>query len=120
MHAPTDPDCSRKKYCTIREVAQRFSVAPSLIRFWETVFQESFKPSKKTASGARRYTQEDIHQLGYIYHLVKEQGYSLAGARKVLEKRATPAPLPPSEVVQRLQALRSFLVELKKHYTEAA
>ncbi len=107
-----------KKYLTIREVAQHFAVAPSLIRFWEKAFEDSLKPNK-TKKGARRYTQEDIHQLSYIYKLVKEKAYSLEGARKVIQKHSISVVLPPSEVVQRLQALRAFLVGLKKHCTQS-
>jgi DNA-binding transcriptional MerR regulator len=106
-----------KKYFTIREVAQRFAVAPSLIRFWEKAFQDNLKPHK-TKKGVRRYTQADIHQLGYIYKLVKEKGYSLEGARKVIQKHSMATALSPSEVIQRLQALRSFLITLKKNGTQ--
>ncbi|MDD9139578.1 MAG: MerR family transcriptional regulator [Candidatus Cardinium sp.] len=104
---------SEKKYFTIREVSQHFAVAPSLIRYWEKVFKPIFQPNKNS-KGARRYTTEDLTQFSYIYHLVKEKGYSLAGARKVMQKRHTPASIPPAEVVQRLHKLRAFLLKLKE------
>ena len=102
-----------KQYCTIREVAQRFAVAPSLIRFWEKEFDCVLQPSKNS-KGARRYKEEDITQLSYIYTLVKKKGYSLEGARRVIRERGTSFSVTPAEVVKRLHRLRSFLVELKK------
>ena len=102
-----------KKYFTIQEVARHFGVAASLIRFWEKAFIGILHPNKNS-KGARRYQEKDIAQLRYIYTLVKEKGYSLAGARKVIQKHGTAPTIAPAEVVQRLYALRSFLVDLKK------
>lgn len=102
-----------KKYFTIQEVARHFSVAPSLIRFWEKAFSGILHPNKNS-KGARRYQEKDIAQLRYIYTLVKEKGYSLAGARKVIQKHGNALTITPAEVIQRLHALRSFLVDLKK------
>ena len=102
-----------KKYFTIQEVASHFSVAPSLIRFWEKAFSGLLEPHKNS-KGARRYQEKDIAQLHYIYRLVKEKGYSLAGARKVIQKHRTHSTITSGEVIQRLPALRTFLVALKK------
>ncbi|MBX9890503.1 MAG: MerR family transcriptional regulator [Amoebophilaceae bacterium] len=102
-----------KKYFTIHEVAEKFAVAPSLIRFWEKTFEGILRPHKNK-NGVRRYTQEDIAQFGYIYTLVKEKGYSLAGARKVIQQRSVTAAISPADIVQRLHQLRSFLVALKE------
>lgn len=102
-----------KKYWTIQEVACHFGVAPSLIRFWEKAFSGILQPHKNS-KGARRYQEKDIAQLRYIYTLVKEKKYSLAGARQVIQKRGAVRTITPAEVVQRLHALRAFLVALKK------
>lgn len=102
-----------KKYFTIQEVARHFGVAASLIRFWEKAFSGILQPDKNS-KGARRYQEKDIAQLRYIYTLVKEKGYSLGGARKVIQKHGTAPTITPAEVVQRLHTLRSFLVGLKK------
>ena len=102
-----------KKYFTIQEVACEFGVATSLIRFWEKTFSGILHPNKNS-KGARRYQQKDIMQLRYIYKLVKEKGYSLAGARKVIQKHGTTSTIAPAEVVERLHRLRAFLVALKK------
>ena len=106
-----------KIFFTIREVAQRLSVAPSLIRFWEKYFNNILQPHKNS-KGARRYQEKDIVQLQYIYTLVKDKGYSLAGARKVIQKRGDGAPIMPAEVVHKLRSLRGFLINLKAHMHE--
>ena len=71
-----------KLYYSIGEVADIFSVAPSLIRFWESEF-ELIKP-KKNRKGNRQFTKEDIDNVRTIYHLVKEKGFTLQGAKEML------------------------------------
>jgi len=102
-----------KKYFTIGEVASKFMVSPSLIRFWEKSFHDFFQPNKNK-NGVRKYTKQDIVQLEYIYKLVKHQGYSLAGARKVIQKHSLAVSITPAEIIERLHNLRSFLVALKQ------
>ncbi len=104
----------QKKYFTIQEVARQFGVAPSLLRFWEKAFSGILDPNKNS-KGARRYQEKDIAQLRYIYTLVKEKGYSLAGARKVIQQHTRTPTTTPADIVQRLHALRSFLMDLKKN-----
>ena len=68
-----------KLYYSIREVAAKIGVAESTLRFWEKEFP-SLHP-KKTTSGARQYTKEDIELIRLIHHLVKEQGLTVKAAR---------------------------------------
>jgi DNA-binding transcriptional MerR regulator len=75
-----DPNQLTKLYYTIGEVADMFGVSKSLIRFWETEFVY-LKPNKNS-KGERRFTRQNIEQLNTIYHLVKEKGYTLDGAKK--------------------------------------
>lgn len=89
-----------------------FNVAPSLIRFWEGEF-DSLKP-KKNSNGNRQFTKSDIEQIRLIYHLVKEKGYTLSGAKEVL-KAGTHKPQNMMEVVNSLEKVKSFLLELKKN-----
>lgn len=103
-----------KKYFTIRQVADHFKVAPSLVRFWEKFFSGILQPIKNS-KGARRYQAKDMAQVRYIYMLVKEKGYSLEGARKVIQKHRSATTISSGEVVQRLLSLRAFLVALKKN-----
>lgn len=72
-------DLPKKLYYSIGEVAKGFGVKTSLIRFWDSEF--SILKPKKNAKGNRRFTPDDIKNLKLIYHLVKEQGYTLEGAK---------------------------------------
>ncbi|MFQ3352286.1 MAG: DNA-binding transcriptional MerR regulator [Candidatus Marivariicella framensis] len=74
-----------KLYYNIGEVANAFNVKPSLLRFWENEFDE-IKPKKKE-SGTRKYTPEDIQLIQLIFHLVKEKGMTLDGAKKQLKQK---------------------------------
>jgi DNA-binding transcriptional MerR regulator len=72
-----------KRYYSIGEVSKAFNVNPSLLRFWEKEFDE-IKPKKKE-SGTRKYTPENIKVIQLIYHLVKEKGLTISGAKKQLK-----------------------------------
>ena len=76
-----------KLYYSINEVAQAFGVNASLIRFWEKEF-EIISP-RKTTSGSRKFSADDIQKLKLIYHLVKERGFTLEGARQRLKEEKT-------------------------------
>ena len=99
-----------KRYYTIGDVAKLLHVSSSLIRFWESEFN-SLKP-KKNKKGIRRYTKEDIDRLKLIYHLVKEQGYTLQGARKVLKHRNDKLK-SDIELIESLKNVKAFLLSLK-------
>ncbi len=104
-----------KKYYSISEVAKQLNVAPSLIRFWESQFK-AIKP-RKNKNGIRQYTQDDIAQLNTIYFLVKEKGYTLQGASELLEKNKEKTA-DTVLLIQELQTIRSFLVDLRKRSLE--
>jgi len=99
-----------KLYYTIGEVAELFEVNASLIRFWENEF-ESLKP-QKNKKGNRLFTKEDINTLRIIYHLVKEKGYTLQGAREKMKLNREDVE-KQVEVIDSLQKIRNFLVQLK-------
>lgn len=101
-----------KLYYSIGEVAEMFGVSKSLIRFWETEF-DILKP-RKNQKGNRLFTKKDIDNLKIIYHLVKEKGFTLDGARKKL-KETQPQKLESNvDVSEKLKSLKAFLVELNK------
>jgi DNA-binding transcriptional MerR regulator len=100
-----------KKYFSIGEVADMFKVAPSLIRFWESEF-DTIQP-QKNKKGNRQFTKEDIEQFRIIYSLVKEKGYTLAGAKELLKKDKQKVK-NTTEILESLKKVRAFLVELKK------
>jgi DNA-binding transcriptional MerR regulator len=96
-----------KMYFTISEVAKQFNVATSLIRFWETEF-DILKP-RKTTKGNRLYSKKDIENFRLIYHLVKEKGYTLDGAKKKLKEGGDDKTNVHAEIVSRLKNIRQFL-----------
>ena len=75
-----------KLYYTTNEVAKAFGVNASLVRFWEKEFK-ILKP-QKDERGTRKFTPDDVRLLQRIYHLVKEQGFTLEGARQKLRGQA--------------------------------
>ncbi|MFN3405770.1 MAG: MerR family transcriptional regulator [Cytophagaceae bacterium] len=100
-----------KMYYSIGEVASMFKVAPSLIRFWESEF-EIINP-KKNRKGNRQFTKEDIENVKVVYHLVKEKGYTLQGAKEHLKLQKHKVK-DNTEMIESLKKLKAFLIELKK------
>ena len=60
-----------------------FDVNTSLIRFWEKEFA-IIKP-KKNKKGNRMFTKQDVDNFHIIFHLVKERGFTLEGAKQKLK-----------------------------------
>ncbi|MFK2821186.1 MerR family transcriptional regulator [Flavobacteriaceae sp. LMIT009] len=105
-------DLPEKRYYGIGEVAKAFGVNTSLIRFWEKEF-DVIQP-KKNAKGNRRFTPEDIKNLKFIYHLVKERGFTLEGA-KVHLKEGKKKSLDNFEIVNKLESIKNQLVKIKEN-----
>jgi DNA-binding transcriptional MerR regulator len=100
-----------KLYYSIGEVSEMFNVAPSLIRFWESEF-ELIQP-KKNRKGNRQFTSEDINNVKTIYHLVKEKGFTLQGAKEML-KNDSQSVKDKMEMIDSLRRLRLFLTEVRE------
>ena len=99
----------KRKYFSIGEVASLLKVNTSLIRFWESEFE--FINPKKNKKGLRKYTNEDINKLKKIYSLLKEEGFTIDGARKHLKKNKNSSE---NNVVSKLEKLKNQLLEIKK------
>ncbi|MFN3528334.1 MAG: MerR family transcriptional regulator [Bacteroidia bacterium] len=104
-----------KSYFSIGEVAEMLEVSPSLIRFWETEF-EQLQP-RKSKKGNRMYSKVDLELLRTIYHLVKERGYTLKGARETLKTKGKTIDKELA-IKDSLLKIRGFLVELKEDLEE--
>lgn len=100
-----------KQYYSIGEVAELFDVNTSLIRFWEKEF-DILKP-KKNKKGNRLFTPKDLDNLFIIYHLVKERGFTLEGAKKKLRDNKDKT-IQNIQIIKQLQEIRQKLVELKE------
>lgn len=102
-----------KKYYTIGEVAAMFKVATSMIRFWESEF-EIIKPGKNK-KGNRVFTKKDVDSVKLVYHLVKEKGYTLQGAREFIKNSQEEGTITDNAaMINSLRNIRSFLVELQE------
>jgi len=96
---------------SIREVAKMFNVNTSLLRHWETEFT-SIRPSKSD-KGTRQYSEQDIEAIRLVYHLVKEKGLTLKGAKQNL-KTNKKGVVQTEDIIYRLKFIRSELSALKE------
>lgn len=88
-----------------------FSVSQSLIRYWESEF-DVLNP-RKNGKGNRMFTQKDIGHFRKIYELVRENGFTLEGARKKLKEGGNiPEDIDKSEIVKKLKEIKTFLTQL--------
>ena len=100
-----------KLYYSIGEVEKTLNVNVSLVRFWEKEF-DILQP-KKNKKGNRMFTATDFENLKLIFHLVKERGFTLEGAKNKLKENKEDT-INNFEIISRLKEIRSFLVELKE------
>lgn len=107
MHLDLPPD---KRYYSIGELARAFNVNASLIRFWDKEF-DILKP-KKNAKGNRMFTPEDVKNLQLIFHLVKERGFTLEGAKTHLRDKQKTS-LDKYEIISKLESIKLQLTNIK-------
>jgi DNA-binding transcriptional MerR regulator len=100
-----------KLYYSIGEVADLFEVNASLIRFWEKEF-DILKP-QKNKKGNRLFTAKDLDNLRIIYHLVKERGFTLQGAKDKLRENKDDV-VNKVGVIDSLNRIKGFLLDLKE------
>ena len=108
---PDDEILFQKQYYSIGEVATMFAVNTSLIRFWENEF-DVLEP-RKNRKGDRFFKPSDIKNLQLIYDLLRRRKFTIEGAKEYLKKNKQ-ADMRYG-MIQSLQRLRSFLLELKAH-----
>lgn len=106
----TEPQ--EKLFYTIGEVADIFKVNTSLIRFWENEF-EVIQP-KRNRKGNRLFTPKDLEYFHEIYHLVKELGYTLQGAKDYLKTQSGKPDDTKAAIAQSLRKIKVLLTELKE------
>ena len=81
-----------------------------MIRFWESEF-DHIQP-KKNKKGNRQYTANDIDDISLVFHLVKEKGFTLQGARDIIKNERSRAS-SNAEAIKSLEKVKHFLIELK-------
>ena len=101
-----------KLYYSIKEVAEMFDLNESTLRYWEQEFP-FLKPKVSGAAKIRQYQEKDIEQIRLIHNLVKERGFKLAAARKILTQNRKGVE-KKADVLERLISVRAELQALKK------
>lgn len=99
-----------KLYYSIGEVARLFKINVSHIRYWTNEFGLKVRTNKK---GDRMYTPDQVFELGAIFFLVKEKGFTIAGAKSTLKKKQGK---PVSKIVFKhsLENLKAKLATLRE------
>ena len=108
---PYKPYKPTKMFYSIGEVAKIFDLNIPTLRFWETVFP-MFSP-RKTKTGQRKYSKDDLAVLRLIYYLVKEQGMTLQGACRQLEMEYVKGDTT-TKVLDKLQSVHDRLLLIKR------
>jgi DNA-binding transcriptional MerR regulator len=111
VSVPDDEILFQKQYYSIGEVATMFGVNTSLIRFWENEF-DILEP-RKNRKGDRFFKPSDIKNLQLIYDLLRRRKFTIEGAKDYLKKNQRADER--YGMIQSLQRLRAFLLELKAH-----
>lgn len=100
-----------KKYYSISDVAAMLHVPASLLRFWEREFPNIIQPHKGS-HGRRMYSEADIQTIRIVYDLIKNQGYTLEGAKKHF--RGEKKDFKESDaILKSLEKIRAQLLKLK-------
>jgi DNA-binding transcriptional MerR regulator len=102
---------AEKLYYRIGEVAQKFNVQPTLIRYWEREF--NFIKPHKSDKGTRMFTRKDVERFEIIYHLVKEKGMTIQGTRDYFKKHYDSKSLEQLEIINTLKKTRNLLSDVK-------
>ena len=100
-----------KLYYPIGEVAEMFDVNTSMIRFYEKEF-EILQP-KKNAKGNRLFRPEDLDNLKIIFHLIKDKGFTLQGAKDYMKTNKNEVQ-DNQKIIVSLEKLKSFMNNLKE------
>src|SRR5579863_9817800 len=121
MSEPARGALPAKVYFRIGEVAELVGVEPHVLRYWEREFR-SIRPTK-SAKGQRVYSRRDVENLMRVRELLYREGFTIAGAKKKLQRSGVEpheesgaVAVEASKTREQLLALRSdiesFLAEL--------
>ena len=102
----------QKLYYSIKEVAEKFGLNESTLRYWETEFP-LLKPKTSGPAKVRQYQEKDIEQIRLIHNLVKVRGFKLAAAKKMIHANRDGSD-QTANVLTRLINVRAELQALKK------
>lgn len=103
-------DKQEKLYYSIKEVADMFGVNTSLLRYWEKEFPQYISP-RKTQGGVRQYRKQDIEMVRMIYHLLREKGMTISGARQKLKDNPKNT-VNNYDIISKLQNIKKELSDI--------
>lgn len=109
IEIPEDEILFQKQYYSIGEVAGMFKVNTSLIRYWENEF-DIIEP-RKNRKGDRFFKPTDVKNLQLIHDLLRRRKFTIEGAKEYLKKNKQAKA--KYELIESLQRMRLFLLELK-------
>lgn len=95
---------------TIGEVADMIGESTATIRYWENQFD--ILKAQKNKKGNRLFTKDDIELVKLIYHLLKERGLTIKGAKQKLKENRHET-VHNYEIVKRLQNVREELIGIR-------
>lgn len=107
---PLNPNKELKKFFSIAEVSDIFSVPATTLRYWEKEFP-TIHP-RKSGSNIRMYTQEDIDEIRLIYDLIKVRNMKLSAAKDLIRKNHEGAK-NSSDLMNRMVNVRNQLLAIK-------
>lgn len=99
----------KKLYYSIGEVSEMTDLEQHVLRYWESEFDQ-LKPRKNRA-GRRVYTDDDVAMVRRVRHLLKEEKYTIEGAKQALERENGNDEVQALEADE-LKQLREFLRQL--------
>ena len=108
---------AEKLYYRIGEVARKFNVQPTLIRYWEKEF-DFIKPHKSD-KGTRMFTQKDVERFEIVYHLVKEKGLTIQGTRDYFKKHYDSQSLDKLQIINTLKRTKDLLTDIRSVLDES-
>lgn len=108
----SDRELPAKLFFRIGEVAGLVGVEPHVLRYWEREFK-SIRPQKST-KGQRVYSRRDVETLMRVRELLYREGFTIAGARKRLQKAGVEPTEGDGKAADRL---KETLVELRSELT---
>lgn len=101
---------------SIGDVAKILGVPTHTIRYWEKEFPDFLAPSR-TQGKQRRYGSDEILRLRKVFAMLRDDGYSIAGARRILAHQNIKSNTGPTDDPGQMDTATAerLLMLLKNH-----
>ncbi|MFT5458542.1 MAG: DNA-binding transcriptional MerR regulator [Myxococcota bacterium] len=112
-----DAQVPDKLFFRIGEASQLVGVEPHVLRYWESEFK--LRP-QRSSTGQRMYRRKDVARFLRIRKLLHDQGFTIAGARKVLSGGGGPAAAASADnelleqLLERVRATRTRITDARR------